>query len=210
MSRSSRSAASDTPLRGLSARRRTFDAAWNIGAGFGYRWKRSQPNWNAVIKASCVDYEFWDAELKEPARRYENMVTLRNVRPSFVNEQASVGDLPKDIPVTSGNPGGGRGDRGLGRERRIPERRSDGRYTANGANPPLELCYQFNRHEGGCDSALSRRAHACEWCREGHPAIRCPKHPGWKPTVFALPGAVSKAGAPRPGGGGKGAKRKRA
>jgi hypothetical protein len=144
--------------------------------------------WNSVIKASATNTEFWDRELKEPAQnfsfsRFERQPSVPKPAaynlpappqpPQFVGRQAQPGKKRKKSGVLKGqaNPSD-------------DARRPDGRYYRD--RHGTELCYTYNRSENGCASGTcpSQRSHACEWCRQPHRAIGCPKHPGWTPPTM--------------------------
>ena len=58
--------------------------------------------------------------------------------------------------------------------------RKDGRYfkSMNGS----QICFAFGRNKDGCKKVCPLgRAHVCEFCRQLHRTIECPKNPGWKP-----------------------------
>ena len=66
--------------------------------------------------------------------------------------------------------------------------RGDGRYfsSANGT----QICFSFTRNKDGCKKVCPfNRAHVCEFCRQPHRTIDCPKHPNW---VAPSPGAQEK------------------
>ena len=46
-----------------------------------------------------------------------------------------------------------------------------------------ELCYQYNRHKGGCESVCpAGRLHLCEWCLGDHRAVESKKNPQFSPA----------------------------
>ena len=90
--------------------------------------------------------------------------------------------LPPPPPVPNPDWASQRPPRGGRHPEWANQRRPDNRYmyTEDGT----ELCYTFNRAADGCGAectAQPPRAHACEWCRGQHRAIRCPSHPNWVP-----------------------------
>ena len=77
------------------------------------------------------------------------------------------GQPPKKTP---------KGDKGS------PEQKhADGRWFRDATGAPL--CWAFNHKEGGCaEPCTNSRIHKCEWCREAHRSINCPRKPAsWRP-----------------------------
>ena len=75
-----------------------------------------------------MDYEFWDAELKEPALKHENSVSLGARRPEFVNQQV----VRNEFGNRGGGGGNGNGGNGPLRSPRDEtagrDKRGDGRH----------------------------------------------------------------------------------
>ena len=148
--------------------------------------------WNSVIKSSATDTEFWDRELKEPAQnfsfsRFNNSSGQRSggqfvapppppVQLQGAGRQEQPSKKRKKNTYASGAP---KGQTNPAEDAKRP----DGRYYRD--RHGAELCYTYNRSENGCSNGActSQRSHACEWCRQPHRAIACPKHPGWTPPV---------------------------
>jgi hypothetical protein len=147
--------------------------------------------WNSVLKAACSDSEFWDRELKEPALLY--MLGHGRVSPSFVERmpeqpqeahskgrgrtkrKRNTGGEPPHPPAPSYGKGRGKDKgRGGGKGRSggsHPTKNADG--TFNTDRQGRQLCYKWNRQEGGCSTGPcpSGRAHVCERCLQPHRTI---------------------------------------
>ena len=144
--------------------------------------------WNSVIKSSATDTEFWDRELKEPAQNFSFSRFDRSgggprppvtpppppVHQQGVGQQEPPSKKRKKNTYSSGAPKGQSNPS-------ADAKRPDGRYYRD--RHGTELCYTYNRSENGCSNGAcaSQRSHACEWCRQPHRAIACPKHQGWNP-----------------------------
>ena len=71
--------------------------------------------------------------------------------------------------------------KGAGKQADPNSRRPDGRYWRDSAGKPL--CWAFNHKADGCSATCPQgRVHKCEFCREAHRSIECPRKPsGWSP-----------------------------
>ena len=164
--------------------------------------------WNSVIRASAADAVFWEDEFKEPCRLFQMQRKTPAPALSAAASSAYGGPAPPPFPPPpppwqqgrgdkrgGGGGGGGSGsgggaggggkkhkkDKGAGKGG-PDQQRKDGRYFR--ARNGKEICFKFSRIDDGCDEVCpDDRMHICEWCRQPHRTIRCPKHPGWKPTT---------------------------
>ena len=67
-----------------------------------------------------------------------------------------------------------KGGKGKGKGKgKHPYRGNDGKYNTDRSGK--EICYNFNRHPGGCTTGQcpQGRAHVCEHCLQPHRAIDC-------------------------------------
>lgn len=139
--------------------------------------------WNSVIKASATNNEFWDRELKEPAQNFSFAANPRSDRATAA--PSNFGGLPAPPAPPPVNPRPKKKQRTgqpKGQANKAEDaRRPDGRYYRD--RHGVELCYVWNRADGGCSNGAcpNGRAHACEFCRQPHRTVACPKNPGWKP-----------------------------
>lgn len=131
--------------------------------------------WNSVIKASATNQEFWHREFERPAMLY----VVNGVKPS-----PSVPPPPKPDRTPAK----------IATKKTFDPRRKDGRHLKSESG--LNICYAWAREKDGCSNGECERgfAHICEWCRQPHKSIDCPKVPNWDPTKSS----------DKPSGGGKG------
>jgi len=159
--------------------------------------------WESVIRQSALNEEYWTKNIDLPAMRAEFRREIPYPTgqqggaedPGFSSGQKRTWDEMEgdDDWNGGGRKGGGKNKskgKGKGAKNQTKdnkkgtesERRGDGRFirSSNGT----QLCFTFNRQKGGCDASCpSNRAHVCEWCRQPHRAIDCPKHPIWVPPA---------------------------
>jgi hypothetical protein len=90
-------------------------------------------------------------------------------------------------PWGKGQKGDGKkGQKGDGQKgaKNNDDQRGDGRYftSSNGT----QICFSYSRCKDGCKKICSfNRAHVCEFCRQPHRTVDCPKHVGWQPPAEA-------------------------
>jgi hypothetical protein len=160
--------------------------------------------WESVIRHSAMDEAYWTKNIDLPAMRaefrretqYPTFQTGGAEDPGFhTGQKRSWDQMEGDDDWNGGGRKGGGKQKGKAKgksdkgskgdkngKKDAPEKRGDGRFTksVNG----LQLCFSFNRIKGGCQASCTHnRAHACEWCRQPHRAIDCPKHPNWVPPA---------------------------
>ena len=163
--------------------------------------------WESVIRHSAEDEKYWQKHIDLPAMRAEFRGDVQY--PTFQKggiedtgyrnstkrtwDQMDTEDNGQGQWRTGGGKGKGKGSKGKGKDKdqnkgrnknkgAENERRNDGRFIRS--NNGSQLCFTFNRNKGGCSVPCpDERAHACEWCRQPHRAIDCPKHPNWVPPV---------------------------
>jgi hypothetical protein len=163
--------------------------------------------WESVIRHSAEDERYWQKNIDLPAMRAEFRGDVQH--PTFqkggiedtgyrTNNKRSWDQMDtEDDDQWQARPKGGKA-KGKGTKSKNGknknqnknksnkgtenEKRTDGRFTKS--NNGVQLCFGFNRNKGGCSTPCpTERAHYCEWCRQPHRAIDCPKHPGWVPPV---------------------------
>ena len=109
--------------------------------------------------------------------RSEMWVTERWAQEEFHNTHPTMSAFNPVMPKKKQRTGQPKGQANKAEDARRP----DGRYYRD--RHGVELCYVWNRADGGCSNGAcpNGRAHACEFCRQPHRTVACPKNPGWKP-----------------------------
>ncbi len=126
--------------------------------------------WNSVFREATDNTDYWLRELQEPAWLYSERRGA--VAPSWTHQQQDAAAYSPSNSPYQHQPQQHQGDK---RDRPWEQQGDRARKGKNGkythGRTGLEICYTYNRSEGGCSTQRwcpNGREHACEYCLSNH------------------------------------------